>query len=231
MKEDINKLKNNNDSNLSNDEEEHSVDDEGSINKDENNNNNKEKKKGYEKIIEDIKEENKNSYVSKISEPMLKKKYLKNVLKILDYVYYAKLNSSQILKTNNSLDEEKQKLLKKKLIVIGLTQVIKCIRKGYSGIVLIAIDVFPINIICHLPSFCEQYKIPYTFVTTKNKLAHLCKLKRSITCLFILKPDIHISTYEQTINQHCPKKKIHNYQKLYDKLISAVKKNHPFFQS
>ncbi|SPJ08823.1 60S ribosomal protein L7ae/L30e, putative [Plasmodium sp. DRC-Itaito] len=225
MTEDINKLKENN---LSNDEEEHSVDDDASINSD---NNKKGKKKSYEKIIEEIKEENKNSYVSKISEPMLKKKYLKNVLKILDYVYYAKLNSSQILKTNNSLDEEKQKLLKKKLIVIGLTQVIKCIRKGYSGIVLIAIDVFPINIICHLPSFCEQYKIPYTFVTTKNKLAHLCKLKRSITCLFILKPDIHISTFEQTINQHSPKKKIHNFQKLYDKLISGVKKNHPFFQS
>ncbi|SOV11491.1 60S ribosomal protein L7ae/L30e, putative [Plasmodium sp. gorilla clade G2] len=229
MTEDINQLKKkNNESNVSNDEEDHSVDDDVSINND---NKKSEKKKGYEKIIEEIKEENRNSYISKISEPILKKKYLKNVLKILDYIYYAKLNSSQILKTNNSLDEEKQKLLKKKLIVIGLTQVIKCIRKGYNGIVLIAIDVFPINIICHLPSFCEQYKIPYTFVTTKNKLAHLCKLKRSITCLFILKPDIHISTFEHTINEYNPKKKIHNYQKLYDKLISGVKKNHPFFQS
>ncbi|SOV11383.1 60S ribosomal protein L7ae/L30e, putative [Plasmodium sp. DRC-Itaito] len=229
MTEDINKLKkNNNESNISNDEEDHSVDDDVSINND---NKKSEKKKGYEKIIEEIKEENKNSYISKISEPILKKKYLKNVLKILDYIYYAKLNSSQILKTNNSLDEEKKKLLKKKLIVIGLTQVIKYIRKGYNGLVLIAIDVFPINIICHLPSFCEHYKIPYTFVTTKNKLAHLCKLKRSITCLFILKPDVHISTFEHTINEYNPNKKIHNYQKFYDKLISAVKKNHPFFQS
>ncbi|CRG93229.1 60S ribosomal protein L7ae/L30e, putative [Plasmodium gallinaceum] len=192
---------------------------------------NDKKKKNYDKSIEEIKIENKNCYISKISEPLLKKKYYKNFLKILDYAYYAKVSASHIIKTNINLDEERKKILKTKFIVIGLSQVIKAIRKGFQGIVILAVDIFPINIICHLPAFCEESNIPYTFVTTKNKLAHLCKLKRSITCLFIFKPNDEIYKFEETINEYNNKQKIVNYEKLYDKLLKGVKKNHPFFQS
>ncbi|KJP85886.1 hypothetical protein AK88_04473 [Plasmodium fragile] len=188
-------------------------------------------KKSYEKMVEEIKIENSNSYISKISQPLLKKKYFKYVLKILDYAYYAKVTAMQIIKTNEQMEERKKKILKNKFVVIGITQVVKAIRKGQEGIVFLAIDVFPIEIICHMPVFCEEHRIPYTFVTTKNKLARLCKLKRSVTCLFLPKPSIDIDKFEDTINEFSNKKKISNYTKLYDKMLAAVKKNHPFFQS
>ncbi|SBT75041.1 60S ribosomal protein L7ae/L30e, putative [Plasmodium malariae] len=197
-----------------------------------NSNNSKKGKNNYDKMIEEIKTENSKCYISVISEPLLKKKYYKYFLKILDYTYCAKVNISHIIKTNENLDEQRKKILKTKFLVIGLSQVIKAIRKGIQGIVIIAVDIYPIDIICHIPVFCEEHNIPYTFVTTKNKLAHLCKLKRSITCLFIINPNKdHISIFEDTINQYNKKQKINNYSKLYEKLLAAVKKNHPFFQS
>ncbi|KEG00747.1 60S ribosomal protein L7ae/L30e, putative [Plasmodium vinckei vinckei] len=188
------------------------------------------KKKAYDKTIEDIKKENSNSYISKISEPLLKKKYYKYLLKIIDYTYHAKINATHIIKTNEQLDDKKKKILKTKFLIIGLSQVIKAIRKGIKGILILAIDVYPIDIICHMPIFCEENNIPYTFFTTKNKLAHLCKLKRSITCLFICKPSNTLTEFEETLNKYNTKHKISNYNKAYDKLQTAIKKNHPFFQ-
>ncbi|CDU17340.1 60S ribosomal protein L7ae/L30e, putative [Plasmodium yoelii] len=192
-------------------------------------NKNKEKK-GYDKTIEEIKKENSNSYISKISEPLLKKKYYKYLLKIIDYTYHAKINATHIIKTNEQIDDKKKKILKTKFLIIGLSQVIKAIRRGIKGILILAIDVFPIDIICHMPVFCEENNIPYTFFTTKNKLAHLCKLKRSITCLFICKPNNDLTEFENTLNKYSTKHKISNYNKAYDKLQTAIKKNHPFFQ-
>ncbi|EUD65122.1 hypothetical protein C922_04522 [Plasmodium inui San Antonio 1] len=188
-------------------------------------------KRSYDKMVEEIKIENSKSYISKISVPLLKKKYFKYFLKILDYAYYAKVTAMHIIKTNEQMDERKKKILKNKFVVIGLTQVVKAIRKGMEGIAFLAIDVFPIDIICHMPVFCEEHRIPYTFVTTKNKLARLCKLKRSVTCLFLPKPSIDIDNFEDTVNEFSSKKMISNYAKLYEKMLFAVKKNHPFFQS
>ncbi|GAW79822.1 ribosomal protein L7Ae-related protein [Plasmodium gonderi] len=188
-------------------------------------------KKNYDKMVEEIKNENSKCFISKISEPLLKKKYYKYFLKILDYACYAKASATQIIKTNESIDQQQKKILKTKFVIIGLTQVIKAIRKGTQGIVILAIDIFPIDIICHVPVFCEEHRIPYTFVTTKNKLARLCKLKRSITCLFLPKPNNDITNFEDIVNKFSNKNKITNYSKLYDKLLVAVKKNHPFFQS
>ncbi|CAG9479969.1 60S ribosomal protein L7ae/L30e, putative [Plasmodium vivax] len=188
-------------------------------------------KRSYDKLVEELKIENSNSYISKISEPLLKKKYFKYFLKIMDYAYYAKVTAMHIIKTNEQIEERKKKILKNKFVVIGLTQVVKAIRKGLEGIVFLAIDVFPIDIICHMPVFCEEHRIPYTFVTTKNKLARVCKLKRSVTCLFLPKPGIDIDHFESAVNEFSGKKKISNYAKLYEKMLSAVKKNHPFFQS
>ncbi|SBT32415.1 60S ribosomal protein L7ae/L30e, putative [Plasmodium ovale wallikeri] len=186
-------------------------------------------KKSYDKVVEEIKRENGNCHMSKISEPLLKKRYYKYFLKMLDYIYYAKISAGHIIKTNGKLEEKKKKILKTQLIGIGLNGVIKAIRKGIQGIVILAIDVFPIDIISHIPVFCEEHNVPYTFVTTKNKLAHLCKLKRAITCLFIYKPNDNFSHFEKLINQYNCKQKIKNYAKLYDKLQAGLKKNHPFF--
>ncbi|CAD2102022.1 60S ribosomal protein L7ae/L30e, putative [Plasmodium vinckei] len=215
---------------LKREQDDQSENEQGNDNNSVSSNSKNKEKKGYDKAIEEIKRENSNSYISKISEPLLKKKYYKYLLKIIDYTYHAKINATHIIKTNEQLDDKKKKILKTKFIIIGLSQVIKAIRKGIKGILILAIDVFPIDIICHMPIFCEENNIPYTFFTTKNKLAHLCKLKRSITCLFIRKPNNTLTEFEETLNKYNTKHKISNYNKAYDKLQTAIKKNHPFFQ-
>lgn len=44
------------------------------------------------------------------------------------------------------------------------------IRKGGRGVVVLAGDVFPIDVIAHIPIVCEEVNIPYCYVNHKSEL-------------------------------------------------------------
>ena len=52
----------------------------------------------------------------------------------------------------------------------GTNEVTKVIERGVAKLVVIAEDVDPPEIVAHLPILCEEKKIPYVFVTSKNQL-------------------------------------------------------------
>jgi ribosomal protein L7Ae-like RNA K-turn-binding protein len=49
----------------------------------------------------------------------------------------------------------------------GVKEVVKAIRKGETGVVLIAGDISPIDVIAHIPVLCEDSHLPYCFVPSK----------------------------------------------------------------
>jgi len=53
-------------------------------------------------------------------------------------------------------------------IKIGTNETTKAIERGVAKLVVIAEDVQPKEVIMHLPSLCDEKKIPYVIV--KNKL-------------------------------------------------------------
>ncbi|CAD6208125.1 GSCOCG00010385001-RA-CDS [Cotesia congregata] len=85
----------------------------------------------------------------------------------------------------------------------GLKDVQKHIRKGEKGIVIFAGDVFPIEIMCHLPVVCEDKEIPYCYVPSRQDIGTAMGVKRG--SLMVL------------IKEHA------DYKDLYDELQEAIK--------
>ncbi|KAF5364327.1 hypothetical protein D9756_000619 [Leucocoprinus leucothites] len=67
----------------------------------------------------------------------------------------------------------------------GVKEVVKGIRKGEKGLLVLAADINPIDIISHLPVLSEEANIPYVFVPSKEELGHASSTKRPTSCVMI----------------------------------------------
>jgi H/ACA ribonucleoprotein complex subunit 2 len=67
----------------------------------------------------------------------------------------------------------------------GVKEVVKGIRKGEKGFLVLAADINPIDIISHLPVMCEEAQIPYVFVTSKEELGQASSTKRPTSCVMV----------------------------------------------
>ncbi|KAG5343714.1 NHP2 protein, partial [Acromyrmex charruanus] len=85
----------------------------------------------------------------------------------------------------------------------GLKDVQKHLRRGHTGLVVFAGDVYPIDIMCHLPIICEDNNIPYCFTPSRMDIGAAMNMKRG--SLVVL------------ITEH------HEYRELYDEIKAAMK--------
>ncbi|PVF93724.1 L30e-like protein [Serendipita vermifera] len=67
----------------------------------------------------------------------------------------------------------------------GVKEVVKGIRKGEQGILVLAADISPMDIISHLPGLSEEHKVPYVWVASKEELGHASSTKRPTSCVMI----------------------------------------------
>lgn len=74
---------------------------------------------------------------------------------------------------------------KNKAICRGIKEVVLAIRKGDRGVVVMAGDVFPIDVIAHLPVLCEEANIPYCFVSRKTELGAAGLTKRPTSVVMV----------------------------------------------
>jgi len=106
------------------------------------------------------------------------------------------------------------KLVKKaasvKHIRRGVKEVVKGLRKGESGLVILAGDIYPVDVISHLPILLEEKNIPYIFVPSKQDLGAAASTKRPTSCVLIRTP-----------------KKEFEGQDLYDTLIKEAQEYDP----
>lgn len=63
-----------------------------------------------------------------------------------------------------------RKAAKAKLIRRGVKEVIKGLRKNEKGLMILAGNVTPIDVISHIPVLCEENNIPYIYVPAKEDL-------------------------------------------------------------
>lgn len=84
------------------------------------------------------------------------------------------------------------KLIKKassaKHIRRGVKEVVKGIRKGDKGLAILAGDIFPLDVISHLPLLLEEHDIPYVFVPSKQDLGAAAATKRPTSCVLVKTP-------------------------------------------
>ena len=78
--------------------------------------------------------------------------------------------------------------MKDKLVKRGVKETVKAVRKGATGLVIIAADISPIDVLSHLPILCEDKGIPYIYVKSRAEVGEACKTKRPTSCVFITTP-------------------------------------------
>lgn len=84
------------------------------------------------------------------------------------------------------------KLVKKaasqKQIRRGVKEVIKGIRKGETGLAILAGDIYPLDVVSHIPVLLEEKDIPYLFVPSKQDLGAAASTKRPTSVVLVRTP-------------------------------------------
>lgn len=88
---------------------------------------------------------------------------------------------------------------------------VKAIKKGSKGIVIIAADVTPVDVVSHIPVLCEDRGIPYIFVRSRMELGVAAETKKPTSVVLMLAT------------------KTDQLAEKYNKLHEKITKNHPFF--
>ena len=100
--------------------------------------------------------------VSPIANPLADKKLTKKVLKAVKAAAGAKL------------------------IRRGVKEVVKALKKGEQGLSIIAGDISPVEVICHVPILCEEKNVAYIYVPSKEDLG-LASLTKRPTSIVLVK--------------------------------------------
>lgn len=99
--------------------------------------------------------------------------------------------TKRLFKLIKKSSEKKNKLQR------GLKNVQTKIRKGGTGLCVLAGDVTPIDIYCHLPIVCEDKNIPYCFVSSKRNIAAAIGAKRPCVVALIDSDEDYKELYDK----------------------------------
>lgn len=75
----------------------------------------------------------------------------------------------------------------------GVKEVVKALRKSPTvpsspppGIVVLAADISPMDVISHIPVLCEDHSIPYIYVTSRAELGMAGQTKRPTSVVMVM---------------------------------------------
>merc|ERR1719238_1704636 len=123
---------------------------------------------------DEISYEDRLNFVSVISKPMASRKLAKKLYKCI-----------------------KKGMKHKTFVRNGLKDVQSRIRKGEKGIVVFAGDVTPIDVMCHLPSVCEEKGLPYVFTPSRALLGQAMGVKRGSLMVMIRKHEEYQELFDE----------------------------------
>ena len=122
-----------------------------------------------------------------ISQPLASKKMTKKIYKLIKKATSTKHNLRR-----------------------GVKEVCKHVRKGEKGIVILAGDIYPIDVVSHIPVYLEENNIPYLFVPSKQDLGSAAGTKRPTSCILVKTPK------DDTFDGKDLYDEVSNEAKLYD---------------
>ena len=73
----------------------------------------------------------------------------------------------------------------KKMIRRGVKEVVKALKKGEKGLSIIAGDISPVEVICHVPILCEEKDVAYIYVPSKEDLGLASLTKRPTSIVLV----------------------------------------------
>lgn len=93
-----------------------------------------------------------------------------------------------------------KKSQKSKRLKRGVREVVKGLRKDEKGVVILAGDVSPIDVISHIPVFCEDKGIPYCYVPTRKDLGAAAFTKRPTSVVMVQSAKDYETLYQDCYN-------------------------------
>lgn len=102
---------------------------------------------------------------------------------------------------------------------------VKAIRKGDTakaeadspGVVVLAADISPMDVISHIPVLCEDHNIPYIYVTSRAELGAAGNTKRPTSVVMVSKE--RAAKKKETDSD-----KVQEYAEVYSDLLKLVLK-------
>ncbi|EPX73165.1 RNA-binding protein Nhp2 [Schizosaccharomyces octosporus yFS286] len=89
-------------------------------------------------------------------------------------------------KLNKKMMKTVKKASKQKHILRGVKEVVKAVRKGEKGLVILAGDISPLDVISHIPVLCEDNDVPYVYTVSKELLGDASNTKRPTSCVMVV---------------------------------------------
>ncbi|QPG74549.1 snoRNA-binding protein [Brettanomyces nanus] len=89
-------------------------------------------------------------------------------------------------KLNKKILKTVKRASKCKHVKRGVKEVVKALRKGDKGLVIIAGDISPMDVISHIPVLCEDNDVPYIFIPSKQDLGSAGATKRPTSCVMVV---------------------------------------------
>ncbi|RLF05805.1 MAG: 50S ribosomal protein L7ae [Thermoprotei archaeon] len=83
----------------------------------------------------------------------------------------------------------------------GTNETTKAVERGLAKLVLIAEDVDPPEIVAHLPLLCDEKKVPYVYVPSKQKLGKAAGLEVNAASACIIDPGKAKDLVDEIIKQ------------------------------
>lgn len=122
-------------------------------------------------------------------------------------------------KLNKKVLKSVKKASKTKQARRGVKEVVKALRKGEKGIVIVAGDIWPSDVISHIPVLCEDNKVPYVFIPSKEDLGHAGSTKRPTSCVMV-SPTSAAAAAAQSSSKE--KERLEDFKKSYDEIVKEV---------
>ncbi|KAK4051716.1 snoRNA-binding protein [Microbotryomycetes sp. JL221] len=104
----------------------------------------------------------------------------------------------------------------------GVKEVVKSIRKGEKGIVVLAADISPVDILTHIPLLAEESNCPYIWVTSKESLGLASSTKRPTSCVMVAKNGMKRKLKEGDKEKEGLKEAEKEFQESYEEVSKEV---------
>ncbi|KAE8143320.1 50S ribosomal protein L30e-like protein [Aspergillus pseudotamarii] len=110
----------------------------------------------------------------------------------------------------------------------GVKEVVKALRKSPvpapnaptgtpNGVVILAADISPMDVLSHIPVLCEDHGIPYVFVTSRAELGNSAATKRPTSVTMVVPKSAAKGKKSESADDE-------DFSSVYDELVKLVQK-------
>ncbi|KAI6092226.1 L30e-like protein [Hypoxylon rubiginosum] len=134
-------------------------------------------------------------------------------------------------KATKKIMKSVRKAAKHKTLKRGVKEVVKSLRKSpaagpgntaFPGVVILAGDISPMDVISHIPVLCEDVNVPYIFVTSRAELGAAGSTKRPTSVVMVTEK--RVGGKKDKADEKIAEEDGEDFSEVYKDLVKLVEK-------